>query len=117
MKHRTSDELKILRREFRKHPTKAERLLWTELRGGALGNFRFRRQHPLIGRFIADFYCPEKKLAVEIDGKVHSHQKEIDLEREKYISTLGIRFIRFTNEEVEKNREWVLCRILEELQV
>ncbi|WOK05895.1 endonuclease domain-containing protein [Imperialibacter roseus] len=64
---------------MRKNHTAAENLLWQNLRGRKLGGHKFRRQHPVAG-FIADFYCHEAKLVIELDGKIHnlSEQKEYD---------------------------------------
>ena len=58
--------------------------------------------------FVADFYCHEKKLVVEIDGKIHQRKKDYDQLRTQIINTLGIRVIRFKNEEIEGNLELVL---------
>ncbi|MCP4631408.1 MAG: endonuclease domain-containing protein [candidate division Zixibacteria bacterium] len=115
MKRRSSDELKTQRRIFRKEPTNAENILWKQLSNRQLNGFKFRRQHPLSGRFIADFYCAEKKLVIEIDGSIHDHQKEIDKEREDYISSSGIEVIRFKNNDVEDRLEFVIDKILEKI--
>ena len=63
--------------------------------------FKFRRQHPLK-YFIADFYCHEAKLVVELDGNIHELEniKEYDQHREVIISELGITILRFTNDEI-----------------
>jgi type I restriction enzyme R subunit len=68
-------------REFRKHPTTAEAMLWECLRGRRLNGTKFRRQHP-IRRYVVDFYCHEHKLIVELDGEIHEHQREYDAVRE-----------------------------------
>jgi very-short-patch-repair endonuclease len=68
-------------RQFRNESSSAEALLWQNLRNRQLENLKFRRQHP-IGRFILDFYCPEHKTAVELDGSVHYNQKAEDQDRE-----------------------------------
>jgi very-short-patch-repair endonuclease len=88
-------------RTLRINATEAEVLLWKELRNGNLNNFKFRRQHPL-GRFIADFYCHQARLAIEIDGDSHtmSTKKEYDDERSYELSEQNIMVIRFTNSEV-----------------
>ena len=70
-------------------------------------NLKFRRQHPILG-FIVDFYCFEYKIAIEIDGPIHEHQKNYDYFREKIISTKGIRIIRFSDIEIENNITLVL---------
>jgi len=83
---------------------------------------KFLRQHPIRfemdGRrrfFIADFYCHEKKLVLEIDGKIHQRQKDYDQLRTHIINTLGIKVIRFKNEEIEVNLELALDRLKEHL--
>jgi very-short-patch-repair endonuclease len=85
---------------LRDNPTEAEKVLWEKLRLKQLG-VKFRRQHP-INIYIADFYCHEKKLVVEVDGGYHltSDQKEYDELRTENIKEYGIEVIRFKNEEV-----------------
>ena len=86
-------------REHRKEPTHAENVLWQALRGQQIRGMQFRRQHP-VGPFILDFYCPRKKLCIEVDGGVHDAQREMDDARTEALGTLGIRVIRFRNEDV-----------------
>ncbi len=83
---------------LRAHATNAEKTLWSALR---MLSFKFRRQHR-IGSFIVDFYCPEVRLAVEVDGGVHSHETAAmrDCERDKTLRRLGIHVLRFRNDEV-----------------
>jgi len=76
--------------------TEAESLLWERLRGRRLGGYKFRRQHPL-GPFIADFYCAESHLVVEIDGDIHDRQVEQDQARTNQFELYGYRVIRFEN--------------------
>ena len=97
--------------------TPAEEIMWKELRNRNFSNYKFRRQHP-IERFIADFYCPEKKLVIEIDGGIHNNsiQNEYDIGRSAEIEKYDIQIIRFTNEEVLNNVENVLERIKETMQ-
>ena len=97
-------------RELRKEATHAEQLLWNELRGNKFHGAKFRRQHP-IGKYILDFYCAQAKLAIEVDGAVHAARQEEDAWREKVIGTHGIRFLRFSNEEIENDLERVLEQI------
>jgi very-short-patch-repair endonuclease len=73
---------------------------------------KFRRQHP-IGPFIADFYCAEHKLVVEIDGEIHELQIEQDQTRTKQFEDYGYKLLRFHNQQVEKDLESVLRTILE----
>lgn len=99
-------------RELRKGSTEAEKVLWEYLRDKKLNGLKFRRQHPL-DKFIADFYCHEKKLAVELDGSVHN-EKEIhqyDEARTYDLNDLGITVIRFRNEEVINDVENVIKKI------
>jgi very-short-patch-repair endonuclease len=82
-----------LARELRKNSTTAEKLLWEELRNRQLNGAKFYRQHPLIYEedrgnlhfFIADFYCAEHKLVIELDGKIHEYQRNYDRERDLII--------------------------------
>lgn len=99
-------------RENRKNQTNAESLLWSNLRGRKLKGFKFRRQHPLKN-FIADFYCYEMKLAIELDGGYHnkSDQKEYDQERIYELGEVGIKVLRFKNEEIENDILSVLEKI------
>ena len=99
-----------LSRDLRKNQTGSEKLLWQNLRARKLNGFKFNRQFPIVyGRnfdgtslfFIADFYCHEKKLIVELDGKIHEFQKEYDKERDFILNQLGLKVIRFKNEELE----------------
>lgn len=97
--------------ELRKNMTHSEMLLWEYLRQKPLG-YKFRRQHPL-GPFIADFYCHALKLVIEVDGSIHDQKdiKEWDTERQQMLEQEGLRFLRFTNVEVEKKFETVVNNI------
>ena len=99
-------------RELRREQTEAERALWDRIRARRLGGFKFRRQFP-IGPYIADFCCKECGLVIELDGKIHLNKvvAERDDGREIEIQKLGIRILRFTNEDVFKNIEKVLFTI------
>ena len=102
-----------LAKEMRKDQTKAENVLWEELRDHKLGvELKFRRQHP-IDAFIVDFICIPKKLIVEVDGGYHENeeQRAYDEERTKRLNELGFEVIRFTNEEVINNTNQVLKAI------
>ena len=96
--------------ELRKKPTCAESVLWDQLRNRRLFGLKFRRQHPL-GPFIADFYCAECRLVVELDGPVHAGQVEQDSFRDAQMTAFGYRVLRFKNDEVEKEIEFVLKKI------
>ena len=106
--------LEILSRagDLRRNMTKAEKILWQKLRDKQLDGFRFRRQHP-IDTFIADFFCYQAMLVVEVDGNVHDDisQAERDIERTRILNRHQIRVIRFTNTQVENNINFVLDEI------
>lgn len=99
------------RRELRKEQTPTEEKLWSYLRNKGL-KVKFKRQHS-IGGYIADFYCAEKKLVIEIDGSIHSKQeaKEYDEARDKYLKELGFTTLRFWNREVGNDILGVLNKI------
>lgn len=99
-------DLKLLARQNRLNPSKAELKLWLEvLRKRNLG-YRFLRQKPLLD-YIVDFYCPRLKLVIEIDGDSHSMQVIYDLVRSKKLSNVGVTVIRYSNFEVLNNVEGV----------
>ncbi|MGC4103608.1 endonuclease domain-containing protein [Ferruginibacter sp.] len=85
---------------LRKNMTHEEKIVWAHLSNNQL-ECKFRRQHP-IWMYIADFYCHELKLVVEIDGSVHNRDdvKTNDIIRENDLVDFGIKVIRFTNYEV-----------------
>ena len=89
-------------REFRKAPTKGEKMLWEALRGKKLDGVKFRRQQP-IGFFVVDFYNSVYRLVVEVDGPVHESQKEADKARQEILEELGLAVFRIKSEVVEKN--------------
>lgn len=94
--------------------TPAEKILWEKLKGKSLDSFKFRRQHP-ISKYIVDFYCHALKLVIEIDGNIHDlkDQIEYDAGREFELQELGLRVLRFRNEEVILSPDKVLNKILE----
>jgi len=92
-------------------------MLWDKIRNKKLGS-KFRRQYPIIyfdnavrHCFIADFACLDKKLVIEIDGRIHDSQKDYDEARSYIINQLGFRVIRFSNESVYSKIESVLSEI------
>lgn len=87
--------------ELRKNMTDAEKVLWQKLRNNQMFGLKFRRQHP-VDIFILDFYCHERKLAIEVDGKIHNQQEqqEWDENRTYELNEFGIKVLRFTNEDV-----------------
>lgn len=96
----------------RQQATQAEKEIWDKLKNKRLCGFKFRRQHPL-GGYIADFYCFEKKLVIEIDGGIHSlpDQKANDLKRTEDLEENGICVLRFRNEEVLNDFDLVIQKI------
>ena len=103
-------------RALRRHPTRAEDILWTQLRGSRFEGAKFRRQVP-IDRYVVDFYCHAAKLVVELDGKQHEWFADSDSGRTEILERLGIRVIRFTNDEVCNDLDAVLARIRAELRL
>lgn len=101
-------------RNLRQNETSAENLLWRNLRNRKLNGLKFRRQHPL-NKFIADFYCHEKRLVIEVDGAVHDSKeaKEYDSNRTYELNETGIMVLRFRNEEILAGMSEVLKRIKE----
>lgn len=95
------DRLRRFSRALRRDATSAERRLWSLLRNRRLAGRKFRRQHP-IDRFIVDFFCPEERLAIELDGAVHHDpaRAEADTRRQRILESHGVRVVRFSNREV-----------------
>ncbi len=102
-------------RENRKNPTRAERKLWTAIKGDRLG-VTFRRQHS-IGIFIVDFYCAEKDLVIEVDGPIHDFQVQEDATRQEFLEQKGLTVIRFRNDEVLGDLNGVLAMIQRALEL
>jgi len=106
-----------LARDHRHPLTPAEARVWAKVRNRGLG-FKIRRQHP-VWRFIADFYCAEAKLVIEIDGDSHTEpeQAAYDAARTEWLETREYKVIRFTNDDVYKHLDDVLkeiCIVCEE---
>jgi adenine-specific DNA methylase/very-short-patch-repair endonuclease len=101
-----------LARKLRARQTPTEDLLWEALRDRQLGGYKFRRQHPL-GRYIADFYCADASLVVEIDGAAHapSDQQVYDRVRDEALAARGLRLIRMPADVVEHHLEQALATI------
>lgn len=109
--------LKELANNQKKNPTDAENILWEQLKGKSLEGYKFRRQH-IIDEFIVDFVCLEKKLVVEVDGKIHLKEdvKKADELRTSILNELGYTVIRFTNDEIIGTIDDVLKQISTELK-
>ncbi|WP_332914729.1 endonuclease domain-containing protein [Algoriphagus boritolerans] len=97
---------------LRKSLTPAERILWDVLKNRQMEGYKFRRQHP-INRYIADFYCHELRLVIELDGGVHNKvdQREHDSNRDIIIREFGIQILRFKNEEVMNDPKNVVEKV------
>lgn len=104
--------LKDFRKNLRKNLTPSEAKLWLCLKNKQLEGKRFRRQFS-VGNFILDFYCPQQKIAIELDGKHHytPEGRMVDEERDAFLSDQGIKFLRFENIRVLKQIENVLEKI------
>ena len=100
-------KLSVAARKLRKHPTKAENLLWQNLRNRQLEGFKFRRQQP-VGPYILDFVNFEKRLAIEVDGGQHAVLKDKDKKRDAWLKAEGFEVMRFWNNEVFENLDGVL---------
>jgi very-short-patch-repair endonuclease len=98
-------------KELRRDMTPAEKILWQELRANKLG-VHLRRQQVIAG-FIVDFYCHKAGLVIEVDGDIHDLQQEEDARREKVLSEMGLRIVRFRNEEVIRNLSAVVGKVRE----
>lgn len=114
-------ELKQRRQKLRNNATQAEKHLWRYLKHSQLANCKFRRQNS-IGSYIVDFFCYEKKLVIELDGQPHFEQKRIeyDKKRTEYLESLGIKVIRFENNEVLLDTDRVLRdieKIIQEIRL
>ena len=103
-------------RELRQKMTLPEKILWQFLRGSTFAGLRFRRQHP-IGRYIADFCCPAKKLIIELDGEYHANNRQEDKDRQDFLQEHGFRVLRFANEHVFDRIEWILQTVADELSL
>jgi leucyl-tRNA synthetase len=102
-------------KDLRHLPTEAEKLLWSRLRAHRFESYKFRRQY-LIGNYVADFICLEKKLIVERDGGEHRIKQAYDKKREALLTGSGFRLLRFENCEVMHDIERVLRAILQTLR-
>ena len=102
--------------DLRNRMTGAEKVLWEKLRNRQIKGFRFRRQHP-INEFVVDFFCYEAKLIIELDGEAHDNpfQAERDEERTNMLKNMGLKEIRFRNEEVFNNLDEVVSKITKNL--
>jgi very-short-patch-repair endonuclease len=98
-------------RQARGNLTPAEALLWERLRNRQVGGFKFRRQQTL-GSYIADFFCAEAKLVVELDGSIHRLRAEVDEARTRWLEEGGLAVFRFANQEVLSSPDQVVAKIV-----
>jgi valyl-tRNA synthetase/very-short-patch-repair endonuclease/predicted alpha/beta hydrolase family esterase len=103
-------KLKEKAKELRKAGNLSEVILWNEIKGGKMLNLDFDRQK-IIGNYIVDFYCASLGIVIEIDGISHDYKGEYDVEREKYLRSLGLEVIHIGDSEVKNNLNDVLERV------
>lgn len=115
-KHYNKKSEKEKRRTLRKGITYCEKIMWIHLRRKQLG-VRFLRQYS-VDHYVIDFYCPELKLAIELDGSVHDepNQKEYDAYRQEYLEKFGISFCRIKNADIMGNANTTFERIEDAIQ-
>ena len=102
-------EVKKITKDLRKNMTPSEVLLWKNLKGKKLDGYKFLRQHPIFYQrnftdlrfFVADFYCAEAKLVIELDGKIHDFQKQYDDWREEILKSKNLNVLRIKNNELK----------------
>ena len=107
----------LTRRELRNNSTPEEAVLWTQIKSRKIKGYKWRRQHP-IGEYILDFYCPEAKLCIELDGAAHfsySWAREDNI-RTSFLNSKGIKVIRFENRLIWDNIDGVIEIIEQELE-
>lgn len=110
-------KLKETRKTLRREQTYTEKIAWIVLRNRSLLGCKFRRQYS-VERYVIDFYSAELKLAVELDGSVHDRleQKIYDEERQKFLESLGITFLRFRNDEFVDKGDYAVNKIKEAVE-
>ncbi|MCX6182053.1 MAG: endonuclease domain-containing protein [Bacteroidetes bacterium] len=109
--------LKNIRLSLRNNMTSAEAMLWNLIKNKQLG-VKFRRQHS-IGNYVADFYCPELRIAIEMDGGIHNEISSMmyDETRDNYLLSKRIKVIRFSNLELFTNEERVIEELIEIIEL
>lgn len=100
--HVSAEKLNLAK-QMRQLPTEAEALAWELLRDRRCNGLKFRRQQVIRG-FIVDFYCAEKRLAIELDGAIHDTQMEYDQARDAFLKTLDVQVVRIRNEELSREK-------------
>ena len=109
--------LESRRRDLRVKQTEAEKILWQKLRNRQINGFKFFRQCS-IGKYIADFYCSELRLVIELDGSHHYEENSLEYDniREEFMKSLDIKTIRFNNLDVFKSLDEVMERVYFEVR-
>ena len=110
--------MKQIARKLRNDMTLSEILLWQQIKGKQLLGYNFPRQKP-IDEYVVDFYCPNLKLVIEIDGDSHDGKEEADFIRQKKLESMGLTVLRFWDLDVKANvdgiveqlREWIVARV------
>ena len=102
--------LKHISRKLRKEMTEAEKKLWQYLRAKQVFGIKFRRQQQ-INNYIVDFYCPSKRIIIELDGGQHANNIK-DKERDKFMEDKGIKVIRIWDNDIMNNIEGVMEHIM-----
>lgn len=105
-------DLKQRSRDLRNQSTLSEVLLWKHLRAKQMKGFQFNRQKPLEN-FIADFYCKQLNLVIEIDGSSHEGKEQYDKDRDIELQKLGLTILHFSDQEIKRNLRGVLMQIEE----
>ena len=100
------------RKELRHNLTPAEAALWDLIKNKQLDGRKFRKQTS-IENYIVDFYCPEEKIVIELDGSVHNHPSSVEKDklRDERLTTLGYKVLRFENQDVFNLTDWVPAEI------
>jgi very-short-patch-repair endonuclease len=116
--HYNISRLKKRRQVLRKNLSKAEVIMWKHLLNKQMRGYKFRRQYS-VDQYVIVFYCPELKLAIEIDGDSHfvPGAEDYDNERQEYIEKYGIHFMRFTNEDVNRNIDGVCQALYDKIEI
>ena len=109
-KGKTTPQNRQIAKKLRRRMTPAEKMFWEHVRRRSFPGYRFRRNHPIQG-FCVDFYCDRLRLVIEIDGEIHNYTKEYDQERTVVLESLGVKVIRFTNQEIFSQLNNVIARI------
>ena len=114
MARRTTPSLLAFARDNRRAPTHTEKMLWQALRDRRSEGIKFRRE-ALVEGYLADFYCAEHKLIVEVDGNIHKLEevKQRDIHREQRLREAGYRVLRFTSDQVYGSLGWVTDAIVD----